>query len=256
MYVTRERLVIFDADGTVVDAFGAIDETFAEHGMRIGDLERFQNRRALLKYLGWLREFPGNLRKQFGKRRRRELLATLTEVYRERGSLYPGMAGLLNQLIDAPGVRVGLVSRNVTNDPETTLKLLFGRNGVDLGQFDFLACIPLGQSKLPSFRSVRERFGINPAHAFVCGDEHKDYAAATGAGMHPLIVSYGFEGFERLTTKFDVPPEVVSRSPEELCARVLHALDMLPLEPSRVPSGMRAQAAAPAVEGRHAVDHV
>jgi phosphoglycolate phosphatase len=228
MFTRRERLIIFDADGTLVDAFGAIDETFAAHGMRIGDLERFQNRRALFKYLGGLREFPGNLRKQFGKRRRHELLATLTEVYRERGRLYPGLAELLNRLIDTPGVRVGLISRNVTNDPEITLRMLFGRNGVDLGAIDHVACIPLRESKLPFFRRVRERFDINPAHAFVCGDEHKDYAAATGAGMHPLIVSYGFEGFERLTIKFEVPPEVVLRSPDELRARVLHALDLQP----------------------------
>lgn len=228
MFETRERLVIFDADGTLVDAFGAIDETFAEHGMRIGDLERFQKRRALFKYLGGLREFPGNLRKQFGKRRRQELLATLTEVYRERGNLYPGMSDLLNRLIETPGIRVGLVSRNVTNEAEITLKRLFERNGVDFGGIDYLACIPLRDSKLPFFRVVREDFGINPAHSFVCGDEHKDYAAATAAGMQPLIVSYGFEGFERLTSKFDVPPEVVSRSPEEFRERLLHTLDLLP----------------------------
>lgn len=228
MFTTRERLIIFDADGTLVDAFGAIDETFAAHGMCIGDLERFQKRRALFKYLGGLREFPGNLRKQFGKRRRQELLATLTEVYRECGTLYPGLAELLNRLIATPGVRVALISRNVTNDPETTLRILFGRNGVDLGAIDHVACIPLRESKLPFFRQVREQFGVNPAHALVCGDEHKDYAAATGAGMHPLIVSYGFEGFERLTVKFDVPPEIVLRSPDELHARVLHALDLQP----------------------------
>lgn len=228
MFPTRERLVIFDADGTLVDAFDAIDETFATHGMRIGDLERFQKRRALFKYLGGLREFPGNLRKQFGKRRRHELLATLTEVYRERGRLYPGLADLLNRLIEARGVRLALVSRNVTNDPEMTLRLLFKRNGVDPAGIDRVICIPLRDSKLPFFREVRELFGINPAHGFVCGDEHKDYSAATGAGMHPLIVSYGFEGFERLTGRFDVPPELISRSPEELCARLLHTLDLDP----------------------------
>ena len=134
----------------------------------------------------------------------------------------------MNRLIDAPGVRLALVSRNVTNEPETTLKVLFERNGVDPAGIDHIVCIPLRESKLPFFRQVREAFGVNPAHAFVCGDEHKDYAAATGAGMHPLIVSYGFEGFERLTGRFDVPPELISRSPDELRARVLHTLDLEP----------------------------
>ena len=62
LYANRERLVIFDADGTIIDAFHAIEQTFLTHGMAIGDLERFQKRRKLLKYLGGLREFPTNIR--------------------------------------------------------------------------------------------------------------------------------------------------------------------------------------------------
>ncbi len=76
----RELLVIFDADGTTVDAFHAIEETFLRHGMDIGDLDRFQKRRKLIKYLGGLREFPTNLRRQFGKQSRKQLLSTLNEV--------------------------------------------------------------------------------------------------------------------------------------------------------------------------------
>ena len=41
----RQHLVILDADGTTIDAFGAINRTFARHGMNLGDLERFQKRR-------------------------------------------------------------------------------------------------------------------------------------------------------------------------------------------------------------------
>ena len=48
MYSGSERLVIFDADGTLIDAFHAIEQTFLSHGMAIGDLERFQKRRKLL----------------------------------------------------------------------------------------------------------------------------------------------------------------------------------------------------------------
>jgi hypothetical protein len=52
------RLIVFDADGTTVDAFSAINLTFATHNMDIGDIERFQNRRHIFKYLGGLRELP------------------------------------------------------------------------------------------------------------------------------------------------------------------------------------------------------
>ena len=51
MYSNSERLIVFDADGTIVDAYRVIVETFTRHGMELGDLERFQERHNLFKYL-------------------------------------------------------------------------------------------------------------------------------------------------------------------------------------------------------------
>ena len=82
MYASKDRLVIFDADGTLIDSFHAVGLAFERHGMDIGDLHRFQRRRKLLKYLGGLREFPKNLRKQLNKESRKQLKQTLTEIYR------------------------------------------------------------------------------------------------------------------------------------------------------------------------------
>ena len=226
MYPSTGRLVILDADGTTIDAFSAIERTFAYHGMAIGDLERFQKRRHLFKYLGGLKEFPANLKRQLGKQRRRQLIATLTEVYREEARLFPGITELVSALIAAQGIHVGLVTRNITLEPSETLRLLFKRHGIDTDALDFLISIPLSESKTPHFRAVRERLGINPARAYVCGDEHRDYLAAIACGMHPFIASYGFEDHDRLTHKFGVPEEVISRTPIELCARLHHALDM------------------------------
>ncbi len=225
-YENTERLVIFDADGTTIDAFHAIEMAFMQHGMDIGDIDRFQKRRKLFKFLGGLREFPANLRQQFGKQSRKRLLETLTEVYRQEASLYPGIAQLLRVLLDAPNIRVGLVTRNVTNAPEETLKRLFYRHGIDLGEFDFLACIPLRENKTAHLRRARESFAINPARGYVCGDEYSDYLAAVNTGMHPFVVSYGFEDNVRLMQKFGVPAEVISRSPEEFIGRLTHALDL------------------------------
>jgi hypothetical protein len=73
---------------------------------------------------------------------------------------------------------------------------------------------------------VRARFNVNPALAFACGDELKDYAAAVGCGIHPFIVSYGFEDFARLTVRHGIPEEVISRSPAELGARIVHTLGL------------------------------
>ena len=226
MYNNSKRLIILDADGTTIDAYSAIDKTFSRHGMVIGDEERFQKRRRLFKYLGGLKEFPSNLKKQIGKQSRKQLIATLTEVYREEAKLYPGIADLVRSLIATPDIAVGLVTRNMTNEPEQTLRLLFRRHDIDLDALDFFAHIPLHLEKMQEFRAIRERLDINPARAYICGDEHKDYLAAIGSGMHPFMVSYGFESYKRLIKKFLVPEEIISRSPEELCGRVRHAMGL------------------------------
>ena len=104
--------------------------------------------------------------------------------------------------------------------------MVLERHDIVAERMDFIHCIPLGDEKTPQFRAVRERFGINPARAFACGDEYRDYAAAIETGMHPLIVSYGFEDHARLTDDYSVPDEVIARTPEELAARLRHALDL------------------------------
>jgi phosphoglycolate phosphatase len=227
MYASRDRLVIFDADGTLIDSFHAVELSFARHGMDIGDLKRFQRRRKLLKYLGGLREFPKNLRRQLDKDNRKRLKHTLTETYRAEAALFPGAAALLQRLLDQPDIRVGIVSRNVTVEPEETLRIVLGRHDIDAGQLDFIYCIPLGDEKTPQFRSVRQRYGINPSRAYACGDEYRDYAAAIETGMHPLVVSYGFEDHARLTDDYGIPDEIIARTPEEMAARLCHALDLV-----------------------------
>ena len=222
----NDRLVIMDADGTTIDAFDAIAETFSAHDMSIGDIVRFQNRRNIFKYLGGIKELPKNLRKQLKGEKRAAVIQTLTEVYRESTGLYEGMADLLNHLIEHQGIRVGVITRNITHEPETTLQQLYQRNGVDVSGLDFVVHLPQREQKTEAFRAVRDSFRINPAKAYASGDEKRDYVAAIGTGMHPFMVSYGFESFERLTEKVGVPAELISRQPLDLKRRILHALDL------------------------------
>lgn len=226
MYNNRQRLVILDADGTTIDAFTAIEEAFDRHGLNLGDETSFQKRHNLFKYLGGIKEFPSILKKNLRKKSRAELIDTLTDVYRTEARLYPGIAGLIRSLVGAPDVTVGLVTRNITNEPLETLRLLFARHDIDIDALDFLVHIPLKEKKTAAFRAIRERFDINPARGYICGDEHKDFHAAIGSGLHPFMVSYGFEDHDRLTQKFDIPAEVISRTPTALCTRVRHALDL------------------------------
>jgi phosphoglycolate phosphatase len=226
LYPNRERLVIFDADGTTVDAFHAVEQSFLRHGMDLGDQGRFRRRRKLFKYLGGLREFPVNLRRQFGPQSRRKLLGTLTEFYRHEARLYPGIAELLQRLLAAPDIRVGLVTRNVTLEPQHTLKLLFARHGIDTDAFDYFSCIALGEDKTLEFKHAREYYGINPARSYACGDEYGDYRAALGAGMYPFVVAYGVEDQARLSERYAVPGEFIASSPEDFTRRLLHTLDL------------------------------
>lgn len=224
MYGRHRRLLILDADGTTIDAYSAIEAAFSLHGLTLGDEIRFQKRHHLFKYLGGLKEFPSILGKNLRKSSRAKIVQTLTEVYRTDARLYDGVAELIKSLVAAPDVVVGLVTRNITNQPLETLGQLFQRHGVDIKELDFVAHIPLSDTKTAQFRQIRERFGINPALSYVCGDEHKDYLAAVNTGMHPFMVSYGFEDHDRLAGKFEIPTEIISRTPKELCRRVRHAL--------------------------------
>ncbi|MES9844029.1 MAG: HAD hydrolase-like protein [Candidatus Sedimenticola sp. PURPLELP] len=220
---SKDRLLILDADGTTIDAFSAIEQTFSALNMKIGDLERFQKRRHIFKYLGGLKEFPTNLSRQLGKQKRSKLIQTLTEVYREEASLYPATETWMEQLFATDRLRVGFVTRNITHKPLDTLKVLLMRHGVDTGRFDFLVHVELNQDKTSAFRKLREAHSVNPARSYACGDEKKDYYAAQLTGMHPFMVSYGFEDFERLTYKIGVPGELISKTPEELHQRIIHA---------------------------------
>ncbi|NML59860.1 HAD family hydrolase [Massilia sp. RP-1-19] len=230
-----KRLIILDADGTTIDAYPAIEAAFARHGMTLGEEKSFQKRHHLFKYLGGIKEFPSIIKKNLRKQGRKKIVDSLTDVYRTDARLYPGIPEMIKSLVADPNIVVGLVTRNITNDPLETLRQLFSRHDIDVNAFDFFDHVPLSEGKTSQFRLIRERFQINPARAYACGDEHKDFHAAISTGMHPFMVSYGFEDHDRLIEKFAVPDEVISRTPADLCQRIRNAFDLVTAEEAAHP---------------------
>ena len=113
--------------------------------------------------------------------------------------------GEINALPGSNGLRMGLITRNITNNPTDKPRRLFERHAIDVQELDILAHIPLKQGKLQHFREVR---------------------TAIVSGCHHFMASCGFEDYERLTLKIGVPPEIISisRSPSELHERLGHTL--------------------------------
>lgn len=126
----------------------------------------------------------------------------------------------------SPDKLVVLDADGTTMDASQTMATAFLHHGIDNGTFDFLACIPLADDKATPIRTAHRFFDINPARAYACGDEHRDYDAAVSRDMHPLIASCGFENAERLIDGFGVPASVVADSPAELASRLARALDL------------------------------
>lgn len=89
------------------------------------------------------------IKKNMSKQRRKQIVATLTDVYRAEAQLYLGIADLIRSLIAAPDIVVGLVTRNITNEPPETLRQLFTRHDIDTGELDFLVHIPLIKAGIP-----------------------------------------------------------------------------------------------------------
>lgn len=118
-----------------------------------------------------------------------------------------------------------------TIDAFHAIELAFMRHGMDIGEFDFFACILLRESKTAYLKHARQSFAINPARACACGDGYSDHVAAIGACMHPFVVGCCFEDSERLTGKLGEPSEVISVSPAEFAGRLQQALGLAEAAP-------------------------
>jgi phosphoglycolate phosphatase len=212
----KRLLLVLDFDGFLVNSYSLLKETMEAFGLDVGDEDRFRNRRKFMKYLGGGKEFLANL-VNFALPKKKRIREMLTDLYVYNGRVYPEFVPLINQLIECPQVHCGIVSRNYTLSPGSTIRSVLRNSGVQEEDLDFVIPIPVGVKKgdvLVAMKSSRYH------ECLLGGDEVGDYRAAIESGYESLIASYGFDNHKRLIEHGEVPPQFIFDNPKDLVGQL------------------------------------
>lgn len=206
---------MLDFDGFLLNSYELIRITFESFGLDVGNESRFKNRRKFLKYIGGGKELLGNL-VSLSLPRKKEIRHALTDTYLESGVIYNEFCTVLETMIEEPNINVGIISRNFTHNPGSTIRAVLDNSGIDEKGLDFVIPIPVGIKKT----DVLE--GMKSPHYVKCifgGDEIGDYRAAIETGYDPIMIaSYGFDDKSRLIKRGRIPKELIFDSPSILAS--------------------------------------
>lgn len=205
------RLVILDFDGTLADTFPWFTRVLPGVADRYGfrrpsadeiDTLRALDARAVMRHLrvpGW--KLPLIARHMHG-------LAA-----RDAGdlALFPGIPALLARL-RAGGVALALVSSNGAG----VVRRVLGPQSA--GLIDVFACGTSLFGKARRFRAVARASGLPPTAVLCLGDELRDHAAATRAGLAFGAVAWGYTGAAALAA---ARPAHLFATPEAVAAALL-----------------------------------
>lgn len=182
------RLVIFDLDGTLVNAYGAIERSFNYVMDQLG----YPRRRSLVirRAVGWgdanlLSPFvaSGKLKKAIGLYRRHHQQSLL-----EHSVLLPGARSLLDEL-KARGYLIAVAS----NRPTRFSLILIRHLGLEK-YFDYVLCadkLSAGKPHPLILNKIRKKFSLPPRRVLYVGDMSIDAQAGRRAGIRTVIVSTG-----------------------------------------------------------------
>lgn len=194
----RDRLLIFDLDGTLVDSASDIAEalnlTLADFGLRQVD-------EAVVR--GWIGEGVRTLtetalRDQHSTLELDAVMPTMMHHYAEcllhRPRVYPGVAEALAAL-QAQGNTLAVC----TNKPSAFVAPLLEHLGLD-GLFAALVggdTLPERKPSAVPLLHLAAQFQRGPGDCVMIGDSATDAAAARNAGMPLVMVRYGYlRGFD------------------------------------------------------------
>ncbi|MCM8782816.1 MAG: HAD family hydrolase [Candidatus Omnitrophica bacterium] len=205
-YPDKLRLVIFDLDGTLVDAYPAIIESFNFTMQRLGYPKRSDA--VIRKAVGWGDE---NLLKPFIKEKD---LARVVSIYRKhhkksllrKSHLYPGVLKVLYSL-KQKNLKIAIAS----NRPRRFTLMLIRHLVLDK-YIDYVLCADKIKYIKPHpyiLNKILEHFKVSPNESIFVGDMVIDAQAGKAAGIRTVLVSGGSSSLKDL--KKQKPFRIIKR---------------------------------------------
>lgn len=200
------KLIIFDLDGTLVDAYAAINSSFNYVLRRLG--LKPQKPDVIRRSVGW---GDLNLLKPYVPARG---LKRALRLYRKHhkhsllkhSHLYPHAGGILRRL-KAKGYKLAVASNRPT---EFSLILLRHLQLIDL--FDYVLCadkLKYGKPNPEILNKIIQRFGFKKSQVLYVGDMAIDAQAGRRARVKTIIVTGGSSS--NLEIKREKPFRVISK---------------------------------------------
>ncbi len=217
----KKRLVVLDFDGFLINSYNLLQITFKQFGLDIGDEDRFRHRRKFLKYIGGGKEFIRNF-VSYTLPKKKKIRDALTETYQKEGRIYHEFTGIINHMIGQPDIHIGIISRNFTHHPGSTIRKVLRNSDVAEQDLDFVIPIPVGVKKHDVLEGMRSTGYLQSLFA---ADEIGDYTAAADTGYNRILMaSYGFDNRKRLITEGEIPQEIIYDRPKDMARIIKHIL--------------------------------
>lgn len=208
----KNKIVIFDFDGTIADSFYEVVETFnrlaREYNLCEVKTEDIPKLRKMTSY-EIIKKF------KFPKWRLPFLLKKGKTIFSDRISsikIFDGMDEVLAKL-KSEGCVLGILSSN----SEKNIREFLNRNGIDVFDFIFTENSLFGKDKI--IKKIIKKYNFDPQEIVYIGDETRDVEAAKKCGLISVAVTWGFNDREVLEK---LKPDYLVDKPEELLSILVY----------------------------------